>query len=223
MFLYKFVFERIKDVFYSCKVEKVANELDDLLEGVVTDHIIALESNVAVNQDFVSILLENWKQKRENGFSIDKDCIKAVTFDMLAGGTDTTSTTLEWTMAMLMKNPDIMCKLQKEVRNISRGKSRITEDDLDKMQYLKAVIKESLRINIPVPLIARETREDVKEGLPGHPVWHAVNELALANMVNMFDFALPDAETTDDLDMAGAVGLSVGKKSPLLVVANPQF
>ncbi|KAK1363177.1 Cell division control protein 48 isogeny C [Heracleum sosnowskyi] len=140
------------------RVEKVANELDDLLEGVVTDHIIALESNVAVNQDFVSILLENWKQKRENGFSIDKDCIKAVTFDMLAGGTDTTSTTLEWTMAMLMKNPDIMCKLQKEVRNISRGKSRITEDDLDKMQYLKAVIKESLRINIPVPLIANQVQ-----------------------------------------------------------------
>ncbi|KAK1398890.1 hypothetical protein POM88_008753 [Heracleum sosnowskyi] len=96
------------------RVEKVANELDDFLEGVVTDHIIALENNGAVNQDFVSILLENLKKKTDNGFSIDKECIKAVTMDMFTAGTNTTSSTLEWTMAMLMKNPDIMDKLQNE-------------------------------------------------------------------------------------------------------------
>lgn len=66
-------------------------------------------------------------------------------------------------MAMLMKNPDIMYKLQNEVRNISRSKTRILEDDdLQEMQYLKAVIKESMRINTPNPMLFREAREDVK-------------------------------------------------------------
>ncbi|KAK1398887.1 Psoralen synthase [Heracleum sosnowskyi] len=228
------------------RVEKVANELDDFLEGVVTDHIIALENNGAVNQDFVSILLENLKKKTDNGFSIDKECIKAVTMDMFTAGTNTTSSTLEWTMAMLMKNPDIMDKLQNEVRNISRGNTRILEDDLQDMQYLKAVIKESMRINTPTTLLSRKAREDVKvmgyeikartrvfinvwaiardptlwdnpeefwperflnnpidykglhfeylpfgagrRGCPGIQFGMAVNELALANVVNTFNF-----------------------------------
>lgn len=59
-------------------VEKVANKLDHFLEEVVTDHIIASENIGAANQDFVSILLENWKQKTGDGFSVDKDCIKAL-------------------------------------------------------------------------------------------------------------------------------------------------
>ncbi|CAL5375058.1 unnamed protein product [Camellia sinensis] len=39
-----------------------------------------------------------------------------------------------------------MKKLQTEIRAIARGKPTITEDDLDKMDYLKAVIKETLRL-----------------------------------------------------------------------------
>nr|XP_016447703.1 PREDICTED: cytochrome P450 71A4-like [Nicotiana tabacum] len=66
-------------------------------------------------------------------------------------------------MTELLTHPSAMEKLQNEVRQLAQGKSEITEDDLGNMQYLKAVIKETLRLHPPVPLlIPRESLEDVK-------------------------------------------------------------
>ena len=62
---------------------------------------------------------------------------------MFAGGTDTTYTVLEWAMAELLIHPEVMKQVQNEVRHIGNVKSNITEDDLDKMHYLKVVIKET--------------------------------------------------------------------------------
>lgn len=81
---------------------------------------------------------------------------------MFVAGTDTTFTALEWTMTELLRHPQIMKKLQNEVRDIARGKLNVTEDDLDKMHYLKAVMKESFRLHTPAPLlIPRESIQDV--------------------------------------------------------------
>ncbi|KAL8149051.1 hypothetical protein AgCh_006165 [Apium graveolens] len=125
-------------------------------------------------------------------------------------------------MAMLMKNPDIMYKLQNEVRNISRGKTRISEDDLPRMQYLKAVIKEKELgperfLNNPIDYKGRHFEYlpfgAGRRGCPGIQFAMAVNELALANAVNEFNFSLPVGKTTKDLDMAGATGVSVESRA----------
>lgn len=81
---------------------------------------------------------------------------------MLAGGTDTSSTTLEWAMTELLRHPTVLKKLQREVREIIEDKRDITEKDLGKMQYLKAVVKETLRFHPPIPLLGRIAREDVR-------------------------------------------------------------
>ncbi|XP_042013050.1 cytochrome P450 736A117-like [Salvia splendens] len=139
------------------RVEKVREELDEFLEMVVEEHISkGLESGSDVNknnENFVDILLKD--------SSIDRDGIKAILLDMLAGGTDTTSSTLEWAMTELIRNPTARMKLQTEVREIVQDRHVITDDDLGKMQYLKAVIKETLRLHAPVSLLGRVTREDI--------------------------------------------------------------
>ncbi|XP_047952711.1 cytochrome P450 71A6-like [Salvia hispanica] len=82
---------------------------------------------------------------------------------MYAGGTDTTSTTLEWTMAELIRNPRTMKTLQNEVREVVKNKVEVDEDDLEKMLYLKAVTNESLRLHPPIPLLVpRELTQDTK-------------------------------------------------------------
>ncbi|KAL8120560.1 psoralen synthase-like [Apium graveolens] len=146
------------------KVDKIANEIDAFLEGVVSDHQNAIApDNTYANKDFVSILLEIQKENIDSDFPINRDCIKSVILDMFFAGTETPSTTLEWTIAALIKNPDVMIKLQDEVRNICKGKPKVLESDLDEMHYLKAVIKESMRLYIPAPLLLpRAAREDVK-------------------------------------------------------------
>ncbi|KAL2492481.1 Cytochrome [Abeliophyllum distichum] len=73
--------------------------------------------------------------------------------DIFADGTDTTYTALEWAMAQLLKHPKTMEKLQNEVRQTARSKLEKTEDDLEKILYLKAVTKEILRLHPPLPLL----------------------------------------------------------------------
>lgn len=81
---------------------------------------------------------------------------------MFVGGTHTTNTVLEWAMAELLRCPRVMKKLQNEVRGIVENKSDITEDDLIRMNYLKAVIKETLRLHPPTSLLFRICTQSVK-------------------------------------------------------------
>ena len=84
---------------------------------------------------------------------------------MFVGGTDTTSTTTEWLMAELLKHPNVMKKVQEEVRKVVGKKSKVDVDDISKMEYFKCVIKETLRLHPVVPLLVpRETTASVKLG-----------------------------------------------------------
>ncbi|XP_049396242.1 cytochrome P450 71A4-like [Solanum stenotomum] len=147
------------------KVEKIAKKLDTFLESVIEEHIIRTkekEYSVAEANDFVDVLLEIQNGK-ETGFPLQRDSLKAILLDLFAAGTDTVYTALDWTMAELLRQPRAMKTLQNEVRGLTQGKSEVIEDDLKNMEYLRAVINESLRLHPPNSLlIPRESMEDVK-------------------------------------------------------------
>ena len=82
---------------------------------------------------------------------------------MFATGTDTIYTVREWAMSELLRHLRVMKKLQSEVRGIAKDKPYITENDLEEMHYLKAVIKETLRLYPPIPLLVpQKSTQDVK-------------------------------------------------------------
>ncbi|KAL4566634.1 hypothetical protein LXL04_030754 [Taraxacum kok-saghyz] len=84
---------------------------------------------------------------------------------VFVAGTDTTFTTLEWAISELVRHPRAMKRLLQELREIAQGRSRITEEDFENNQhpYLEAVLKESMRLHTPLPLLApRESTQDVK-------------------------------------------------------------
>lgn len=83
--------------------------------------------------------------------------------DVLAAGTDTTFTVLEWAMTELLRHPQVMKKVQNELRLTSRNRSNlIVQDDYESIPYLEAVIKETLRIHPPIPLLVpRAASNDV--------------------------------------------------------------
>ncbi|KAH0668922.1 hypothetical protein KY289_023415 [Solanum tuberosum] len=61
----------------------------------------------------------------------------------------------------MMRNPSVMAKAQSEVRQVFKGKKKYDENDIEKLTYLKLVIKETLRLHTPGPLMGpRECREN---------------------------------------------------------------
>ncbi|PRQ40126.1 putative cytochrome P450 [Rosa chinensis] len=55
-----------------------------------------------------------------------------------------------------------MKKAQEEVRNLVRNKGKVSESDIKQLQYLKMIVKETLQLHPPAPLIPRETMSPIK-------------------------------------------------------------
>jgi len=84
---------------------------------------------------------------------------------MLAGAIDTSATAIEWTLSELLRNPDVMKKVQMELESVVGMKRRVEESDLEKLEYLDMVIKESLRLHPVAPLlIPHQSIEDCMVG-----------------------------------------------------------
>lgn len=83
--------------------------------------------------------------------------------DLFGAGTESTFVTMDWVLAELIRNPEARRRLKDEIRGIVGSKRMVKEEDLNEMNYLKAVIKESLRLHPPGPfLVPRELIEDTK-------------------------------------------------------------
>ncbi|RCV06481.1 LOW QUALITY PROTEIN: hypothetical protein SETIT_1G166100v2 [Setaria italica] len=61
-------------------------------------------------------------------------------------GADTSSTTVEWAMAALLKNPQVMEKVKGELMRVLGNKTQVEESDIAQLPYLQAVVKEVLRL-----------------------------------------------------------------------------
>ncbi|XP_072973176.1 indole-2-monooxygenase-like [Typha angustifolia] len=146
---------------FSSRARKVAKRWDDVLEDVIKEHNMnRVEDSNQESRDFVDVLL-SLGDDLQMEYGLTNDHFKALLMDMFFAGTDTCYITLEWAMAELIKDFEAMKKLQEEIRRIAYGKEMVKEEDLIKMSYLKAVIKEVLRLHPSAPLlIPRESMEN---------------------------------------------------------------
>jgi cytochrome P450 len=71
---------------------------------------------------------------------------------MIGAGGETTSTTIIWAMAELVRDLRVMKKARYEVREIFNKKG-IGENNINELKYLKLVVKETLRLHPPSPLL----------------------------------------------------------------------
>ncbi|ONI30288.1 hypothetical protein PRUPE_1G242300 [Prunus persica] len=136
--------------------DRIWNELDGFFQQVIDDHLRAGRAvGEQDHEDIVDVLLKIVREQTGlfGAAQLGHNNIKAVLMNLFLGGIDTSATTMTWAMAELARKPKLMKKAQEEVRRCIGNKGKINEGDTDELEYLKMIIKETLRLHPPAPLI----------------------------------------------------------------------
>ncbi|GLJ54701.1 hypothetical protein SUGI_1175030 [Cryptomeria japonica] len=123
------------------------------VEKIVDEHFERRKkSNGLECEDFVDLLL-SLSEDESMEIKINRDQIKKVILDLLAAATDTSGSTLEWAMSELLRDSSSMMRVQNEIDCIVGSNRMVEESDLPHLNYLQAIVKETLRLHPPVPLL----------------------------------------------------------------------
>ncbi|KAK1430044.1 hypothetical protein QVD17_12516 [Tagetes erecta] len=151
---------------YKRKMKMAWKEMDDILEGWVKEHKSEKEhlgKQNEGNQVFINAILSILQDASEDDFpGYDHETvIKASCLGILIAGLDSTATTLIWALSLLLNNPDTMKIAQDEIDEHVGRERLVEQSDTNKLVYLQAVVKETLRLHSPGPLsLPHESMED---------------------------------------------------------------
>ncbi|XP_020093261.1 geraniol 8-hydroxylase-like [Ananas comosus] len=117
-------------------------------------------------QDFLSVLLKCRIQEDDGPpTELDRPALRSLFTDLFAAGSDTSSNTVEWAMAELLRSPRSMAAAREELARVIGPRREVEESDVAQLLYLQAVVKETLRLHPPAPfLLPRRAVTDVEVG-----------------------------------------------------------
>ncbi|RDX93268.1 Cytochrome P450 71D11, partial [Mucuna pruriens] len=137
------------------KLERLRQQADQIMENIINEHKEA-KSKTKDDQSEVEDLMDaliQYEDGSKQDFSLTKSNIKAIILDIFGGGGETTATSIDWAMTEMVRNPRVMKKAQAEVREVFNMKGRVDENCINELEYLKLVVKETLRLHPPIPLL----------------------------------------------------------------------
>lgn len=71
---------------------------------------------------------------------------------------------MEWALAELINHPKVLNKAREEIERVVGNGRLLVESDGPNLPYIQAIIKETLRLHPPVPLITRKRVQQCKIG-----------------------------------------------------------
>lgn len=135
----------------------------DIFEDIIGKRL-EIRGRISVEGTRKSDMLESLldiNQRNESELSILD--IKHLLLDLFVAGTDTTSSTVEWAMSELLRHPDKLLKVKNELREVIGKNEQVTESDISRLSYLRAVVKETFRLHPAGPLLVPHKSEEDTE------------------------------------------------------------
>ncbi|TKV90180.1 hypothetical protein SEVIR_9G011500v4 [Setaria viridis] len=259
--------------------ERVFRDLDAFFDVIIDQHLDPSRAAPEHGPDLIDAFVALMKERRhqQGSLAFTRDHIKGLLSNVFTASVDTSSVTMVWAMAELIRRPAMLRKVQEEIRAVVGDKPRVEPEDVPKLRYLKMVVKETLRLHPAAPLLLpRETLRHVSicgydvpaktrilvnvwaigrdpaswdnpeefnpdrfEGkdvdfngthfelvpfgagrrmCPGMALGVATTEFTLANLLYCFNWELPRGVRPEDVSMEEAGGLTIHKKTPLVLV-----
>nr|QNS29959.1 cytochrome P450 [Nothapodytes nimmoniana] len=144
---------------------------DRLTRVIMQEHTLRRTATGGSKQHFVDALFSLKEQ-----YDLSEDTIIGLLWDMITAGMDTTTISVEWAMAELVKNPRVQKKAQEELDQVVGSDRVMSESDISKLTYLQSVAKEALRLHPPTPLmLPHKANANVKIGVYDIPKGTVVN------------------------------------------------
>ncbi|KAK3485770.1 putative bifunctional P-450:NADPH-P450 reductase [Neurospora hispaniola] len=131
--------------------------LRETAEGVLKSR----KEHPSERKDLLTAMLDGVDPKTGGKLSDDSIIDNLITF--LIAGHETTSGLLSFAFVQLLKNPETYRKAQKEVDDVC-GKGPIKLEHMNKLHYIAAVLRETLRLCPTIPVIGVESKEDTVIG-----------------------------------------------------------
>ncbi|KAI3444284.1 hypothetical protein Pfo_000949 [Paulownia fortunei] len=177
---------------------------DSFTKKIMEEHTLARKKTGNTKSHFVDALLTLQKE-----YDLSEDSVIGLLWDMISAGMDTTTITVEWAMAEMVRNPRVQQKVQEELDRVVGSDRVMTEADIPNLPYLQCVTKECFRMHPPTPLmLPHKANTNVKIGGYDIPkgATVSVNVWALARDPAVWKEPLefrPERFQEEDIDMKG--------------------
>ncbi|KAI0329045.1 bifunctional P-450/NADPH-P450 reductase [Cubamyces sp. BRFM 1775] len=141
----------------NAKYEEDKQTMMKLVEEIIEDH----RANPPEKPDVLSVMLNG--RDKETGLGLSDESIKHNLLTFLIAGHETTSGMLTFTVYYLLKNPEAMRKLREEI-DTQIGDRPMSTRDVNKLPYLLAAMRESMRLGPTAPARSVAPLEDTVIG-----------------------------------------------------------
>ncbi|XP_069672102.1 probable cytochrome P450 6a14 [Periplaneta americana] len=158
------------------KIRPLDKKVAKYFRNMVEETVNYREKNSFKRNDFIQLLIQiknkgtvdaDCKNGHQNGHTISEktsddntmsmNCLAAQAFVFFLAGFETSSTTMQFCLYELTKNPDIQDRVRQEIDEIlKKHDGKITYEAVQEMEYLDKVVSETLRKYPPVPILNRE-------------------------------------------------------------------
>ncbi len=142
------------------RFQRAIRRLDEIVYGIIRRRRASGE-DAYPRGDLLSILLA--ARDEETGEAMSDEQLRDEVMTILLAGHETTANALSWTWHLLAGHPEAEAKLFEELWEVLADRAP-TAEDLPRLGYADAVIKESMRLYPPVWAFGREALKDCEIG-----------------------------------------------------------
>ncbi|KAI1233740.1 hypothetical protein IHE44_0004183 [Lamprotornis superbus] len=145
------------------KTHKIMLKKIDDVRAILRQYMKASREDInenSVRSYIDALIFKQQEEKNKKDSPFHDENLMASILDLVMAGTETIATTLQWSILLMMKYPEIQKKVQEEIGRTVKAGSWATYEDRKNMPYTNAVLHEVQRFITLLPHVPRCTAVD---------------------------------------------------------------